>query len=61
VPAPAINVENLAERCPAAAPLDMISFTPAHDATTKRRAERGLWNLRRACRIAMPVDKTKGG
>ena len=42
MPAPAINVENLAEHCPAAATLDVIGFTAAHDATTRRRAERGL-------------------
>jgi hypothetical protein len=60
MPAPAINVENLAARYPAAVALDVISFTAAHYAATGRRAERGLCNLRRACRIAMPADKAKG-
>ena len=42
MPAPAVNVENLAERHPAAVALDVISFTAGHDAVTRRRAERGL-------------------
>jgi hypothetical protein len=42
MPAPAINAENPAARYSAAVALDLISFTAAHDATARWRAERGL-------------------
>ena len=40
--APAINVESLAGRYPAALALDVIGFSAVRDATARGRAERGL-------------------